>query len=268
MEIGLAGDWHGDTTWARHAIKRLSENTDTILHAGDFGVWPGESGKRYLDDIDTALDKAGAHMLVTPGNHEDWDQIAGTPLEDRHGLGPTAWMRPRVGILPRAHRFTLGGRSFVSLGGAPSLDFANRTEGKTWWAAEAITDDDVERTVAGGHADVMLTHDSPGPPWATPRVQTILSTNPFGWSLRALAYAAEGQRRIDQAVAGVKPRLLVHGHMHTVDEHEVTDGTWTLRVVSLHMSGQGGNFALLETDDLSVQWLDIKRDANGQWERA
>lgn len=37
-----------------------------------------------------------------------------------------------------------------------SVDFPQRTEGRTWWPREAITRSDVGLVVAGGPADVML----------------------------------------------------------------------------------------------------------------
>lgn len=59
------------------------------------------------------------------------------------------------------HRWELGGRSFVALGGAPSVNRHLLTEGVDWWPSEVIGEAHVQSTVAGGAADVMLTHDSP-----------------------------------------------------------------------------------------------------------
>lgn len=92
----------------------------------------------------------------------------------------------------------MGGRSFASLGGAPSLDFQSRQQGKNWWPEEQMTPDDVERTIEGGSVDVLIAHDSPGTPWATPPVEEILKSNPMGWSDRALEYAAVGRELSDQ----------------------------------------------------------------------
>lgn len=41
-----------------------------------------------------------------------------------------------VTVLPRGHRWEIAGRSFVSLGGAPSVDYLQpfRHQGESWWA--------------------------------------------------------------------------------------------------------------------------------------
>ena len=68
----------------------------------------------------------------------------------------------------------MGGRSFVALGSAPSVNRHLLTQGIDWWPSEVILEEHVEATIAGGHAEVMLTHDSPGPPYCTePVADTI-----------------------------------------------------------------------------------------------
>jgi hypothetical protein len=97
-----------------------------------------------------------------------------------NGIAVAATMECGV-PLPRGARFTVVGRSFVSLGGAPSIDFETRVPGGDWWPTEMITYEDVAHVVAGGTADVMLTHDAPDAPWQTPAVHAVCSGNPGGW---------------------------------------------------------------------------------------
>ena len=148
----------------------------------------------------------------------------------------------------------MGGRSFVSLGGAPSVDLHTRVEGRDWWPQEQMTQVDVDHTIAGGYADVMVTHDAPGPPWATRPVETILATNPMGWPNHALEYARIGRERVTEAFLGVKPRLLVHGHYHCSGELTMRlPGTeYETTVWSLDMQGQAGNIRLLDLDTLTA----------------
>ena len=86
------------------------------------------------------------------------------------------------------------------------------TEGIDWWPSEVILDEHVATTIAGGHAEVMLTHDSPGPPYCTAPVADTIRTNPWGWPDASLAYAREGIETLTRAVLGVRPLLLAHGH--------------------------------------------------------
>lgn len=73
QRIIVAGDWHGNTAWARKVIRRAKtlladEEPRIILHLGDFGVWPG--GQSYLAGVSDALKSADAVLWFVDGNHE------------------------------------------------------------------------------------------------------------------------------------------------------------------------------------------------------
>jgi hypothetical protein len=256
--IGLAGDWHGNRAWAAGRIMSVGDRgIHTLLHVGDFGIWPGSSGARYLEGIEATCRRYRVTVYVTAGNHEDWPRLLASPREERDDFGELIWLTDHVAVFPRdpsGHRFHIDGRSFLSLGGAPSLDFEWRIPGETWWSEEMLPRETVARVVADGPADVMITHDAPDHPWQTPAVAQICATNPFGWSNMALAYAAAGRNRLTQAFLGVRPRLLVHGHYHVADEATVDapgcEGR--CRVVSLSRDGFAGNTAVLDTETLAV----------------
>lgn len=258
-DVGVAGDWHGNLTWAVFCVGQLADvNVDLILHAGDFGIWPGVDGRAYLDGVEQACAGRGVTILVTPGNHEDWDRIDRHLVEDRNdGFGAVKWLTDHVAVLPRAHRFAIATpegitRQFVSLGGAPSVDYEYRAIGKSWWLTEAITADDVAATIAGGPADVMLTHDSPD--GGTDEVAAIIKGNPIGWSKKALTYAAAGRALMTEAFHGVTPKLLIHGHYHVLGQKVVTipGATHETSVVSLNLDGEDGNLGILDLESLTV----------------
>ena len=81
----FAGDWHGNLLWATSRIQSIgSSGVKTILHVGDFGIWPGASGKRYLQGVENTCERHDVDILITPGNHEDWGANPKTPrLQDR-----------------------------------------------------------------------------------------------------------------------------------------------------------------------------------------
>lgn len=159
MRIGVAGDWHGNHRWALRCVRAFADaGVGEIYHLGDFGIWPGHRGRQYLLDLEAALASYSMTTFVTPGNREDYDQIDELPALDLgHEIGAVQWVTDHIALLPRGHRRERNGWSFVSLGGAPSIDRWSRREGIDWWAAEMITDDDVARVVEAGPADVMLT---------------------------------------------------------------------------------------------------------------
>ncbi|MEI2778107.1 MAG: metallophosphoesterase [Tetrasphaera sp.] len=258
--IGLAGDWHGDTRWAVHSLERFATNgATTIHHVGDFGFWPGRAGTAYASAVSTALQRLGLSLAVTPGNHEDYSFLQGLESEERSNeFGMVPYAFACIAVLPRGHRWThtagSSSRTFVSLGGSASVDLNDRIPGLSWWPEEAISDHDVERTIAGGRADVMLCHDSPEP--ATPAVTRILAGNPLGWPQDALRYAASIRSRLTQAVEMVRPEVLVHGHYHVWDHALVprADGG-AIEMVSLDCERSPGNLALLDLVELTVRRL-------------
>jgi hypothetical protein len=214
-------------------------------------AWPPR--KRFLLGVDKVAQRFGVQRIeVVPGNHEDWGRLTQlwSHAKNRSDDGAPLPLQVSevVSILPRGHRWSLEGRSLVALGGAPSLDFANRTLGKSWWPEEMIEPEDVARTVAGGYADIMICHDSPDERFATPPVVDILGSNPFGWPDRALAYAKVGRDRVTEAFLGVAPRLFVHGHFHVGGQRSVRlpGRDYDTRLWSLNANGHAGNLRLLD----------------------
>lgn len=262
MRVAVAGDWHGNTNWAVGRLMSLGAkhpDVDTLLHLGDFGIWLGQSGIEYLDVVEKAATRQGIRqILVTPGNHEDWGRLMAAWAEpanlDGDGEPLPLRLNDVVTVLPRGHRFEMGGRTFVSIGGAISVDREWRTPGASWWSAEEILPADVERVARRGHADVMLTHDSPDEPYWTEPVAAICQDDDSGWPFSALLDAAVSRKRLREAFEVVQPRLLFHGHFHVRGSAEVTlsDGS-ACRIESLPHDGMAGNVVLLDLDALTVE---------------
>jgi hypothetical protein len=250
--VAIAGDWHANVFWVQRAIPFLARQAPgirTILHAGDFAFWPGPEGQSFLDTVDYWCRRAGIErILVTPGNHEDWDKLDKAFAQHP---GEAVRFSKVVWALPRGFRFTLGSRTFQSFGGGASLDYARRRIGKTWWLTETATDDDVEKAIAGGPVDVLITHEPVN--GGTPAVEKILGSNVYGWSDKALAYASASRDRVTQVWEAVHPVVLVHGHMHVDDEIELENGR---RVYSLSNDNEDRNMGVLNLGDLGWTWVD------------
>lgn len=253
--IALIGDLRGDRAWANARLQSVGERGIRLaVQAGDLGLWPGPSGKQCLRTVDAVCEKVDLELRVVPGNHDDWGRLTtmweNPKRRDDAGAPLPLYLTDRIAVLPRGWRWTMGGRTLVALGGAPSVDFIHRSRGKTWWAEEQMTHEDVDRTVAGGHAQVMVTHDAPGPPWCVPKVAQIIRNNPMGWPDRALACARVGRDLVTEAFLGVRPRLLIHGHYHVSGERTVRlpGADFETRIWSLDMNGKAGNVRLLDLD--------------------
>jgi len=250
--VAVAGDWHGDRMWAQSVIAALhvvAPDVLSILHLGDFGVLPDRLGKGMLKAVDSACAQSGIErVLVTPGNHEDWDRLMA-----RFASKPNVAVQLSevVWVLPPGFRFALAGRSFLSFGGAASLDFAYRQARGAWWPSELPDESAAAEANAAGTADVLLTHETVN--GGTAAVEKILRSNPMNWDTDALEYSALSRQRITKLWDGVHPALLAHGHMHVADRVELPDGR---RVVSLGCNRQRKNIGLLNLADLAWTWMD------------
>lgn len=233
--VMFAGDWHGNTDWAVHCIALAGlERVDAIVQLGDFGIWPGVSGQRYLDVLEMALTVEGLTLYFLDGNHEDFPQLQAFPVGG-DGLGV---VRPHIRHLPRGHRWSWANLSFLALGGATSLDRDIRLEGRDWWPAEAITAAQAERAMAGGHADIMLTHDAPH--------DVEIPGLSAGWSPTALRAADRHRQLLSTVVDVVDPEFLLHGHFHSFHKTMRSNGTM---VIGLGTDGEARNTMVWDLQD-------------------
>lgn len=258
--VALCGDWHGNVRWAVHVLHVLgARGIKRVLHVGDFGIWPGDGGKRYLEELAAVCNKYKMSIWVTPGNHEDYTQIEDPEDPDggtekqvlRHGHG---WS---ISLLPRGYTWEESGRKIVSFGGAPSIDFQMRSEGKDWWPEEMIRDSDLKRLEGRAEgADLMLTHDAPD--GGTKAVQDIIDTPPgmSMWSEAGLTYAMGGRMQMNCAVDVVNPKMFVHGHFHVADDRVTyVDTDQDRTYISLNCDGAAGNVVVLDLITMEYQWL-------------
>src|SRR5258708_19425267 len=159
--ILLAGDWHGNRDWALNVIKRVpellsGEQTRLIVHLGDFGIWPGTEGRRYLDSVSAVLDLVNAHLWFVDGNHEDHPQLA--QMAHTTAQGGRVPVRPNIHHLPRGHRWDWHGRTWLACGGGVSLDKAARTQGLDWGPAEGVTPRPDPALLPAAHSYLNATH--------------------------------------------------------------------------------------------------------------
>ena len=265
MIVGLIGDLEGDRDWAVSRLRELGERSDVevVYQLGDLRFGMGAHPEEYLEAIESVCAELDLRLVGINGNHEHWARLDELWSEPRWqdgdgGLLPLE-VSDHVTLVPRGHRWELGGRSFVALGGAPSVNRDLLTEGVDWWPTEVIEEAHVEQTIAGGHADIMLTHDSPGPPYCTAPVAEVIRGNPWGWPETILAYAQDGIDKVTRAVVGVAPRLLVHGHFHVAGEAVVRlpGAERDTTIWSLGANQDPANVRLLDLDTLADPGSDI-----------
>jgi hypothetical protein len=263
MMIGLIGDLEGEETAAVQCLRVLGERGDVRVayQLGDLRFGMGPDPDAYLEAIEAVCAAYDIALSCITGNHENWAQLDGLWADPTWqaadgSLLPLPVSR-HVTMLPRGHRWELGGRAFLALGSAPSINRHLLTEGVDWWPSEILLDEHIDAAVAGGHAEVMLTHDSPASPYCVPQVEEILRSNvrdnPMGWPASSLAYADEGMTRITRAVLGVRPQLLAHGHFHVAGEDRVRlpGATSDTTIWSLGARHDPGTVRVLDLDTLT-----------------
>lgn len=250
-QVVIAGDWHGNLRWAAHVVRNLrawlpDESPRVILHAGDFGVW--RLHLSYLDHLNDALGDEDAVVLFVHGNHEDFPflyELAGTN-QPRHPIA----IRSNITWLPAGFRWSWHGRTWLALGGAVSVDRALRTEGRDWFADETITDEQANRVIDDGRADVMLCHDTPS------SVRLHLPPPSRLWADRDLARADRHREHLQSIVDTVQPSHLIHGHYHLEVDRIVGMRHGDVRVVGLDCDGTGpGNYRLLDVRTMTYSRL-------------
>lgn len=246
--VWLVGDLHGNAGWIQTllpAMRRFDPTIRTILQVGDYGF---DHSGRGTHPVDFWAEKSGIErVLVTLGNHEAWAKIS--PAQE---ATPSRAIRMSevVWLLPRPFRFTIAGRKVLSLGGASSVDKAFRTPGKDWFEDELITEEMENAAIAGGAADVLLTHESPVD--APPEVLAIIASNPDGYPPDSLAISAAQRERVERVSNAVRPALHLHGHMHTYGSIDFDNGR---RVVSLDRDTRAGNAGILDMKTLTFETL-------------
>ncbi len=212
--VNFIGDTHGNIQWTMHVIQRAYEAGVRILyHVGDFGLWPGPRGKKYLIKVNQLLRHFGMKMYIILGNHEDYNRVKFMRTDEDGWLYLKDYENLR--FAPRGHVWLHDEVKMAAMGGAASVDRMLRTEGVSWWPEEEITAEDVEAmrvnfaATGWDRVDVMITHDapagfhrvgmSPKPNWLTPEREYE------SWQSRL---------KLRDAMDIVAPRVVTAGHWH------------------------------------------------------
>jgi hypothetical protein len=180
-----------------------------MLHVGDFALdWPGAKRARYEDRLNRCLLESGITLIVSGGNHDNWDTLEKLPVQE-DGL---ATFRSNIRVLPRGGRARIGGLVVGALGGAFSVDQEHRTEGKDWWSNEEPTPEDARRLIAGGPVDILITHDAPA---------GFSLASEFDLPSEIISQAERTRVLLREVVDSLTPAHVFCGHWHQRRIHEL-----------------------------------------------
>lgn len=202
------------------------------------------------------LNEYNQHIYITLGNHEDYQQIKSLEYHPEYYgwlFNPTY---PRILVAPRGHRWNWDGVSFVSIGGANSIDRRTRTENINWWTEEQISNKDIEDTIIGGYADIMVAHDCPD---GVPLFGGHKAGKDNLWPPTSLVYAKKSRQMLRKATDIIKPNLFLHGHYHFTAKYSTTlnDGKndYTLNSLGFSSDNMKENIALLSLPELELEYI-------------
>ena len=250
--IAFAGDWHEGPSGIYDQFRSLSNlGVHHLHHVGTLSLRPDHPGRTSLDQLNDLACQFELWITVTPGTRADWRHLA-TAFEAA-GAGNPAPVRSRIEALPRGCRWREGGRTFLSHGGTSAFESEEQELDSAWWQDEVAASDEFDALIADGHADIMVTNDSPVP--GTLAVNQI-RPNPSRRDLDAYVHAAYDSQGITAAWVEASPDILIHGHYNLRDEITLPGGQ---RIHSLASSGNAGNVMLLDLRTLKSTWLEDTR---------
>lgn len=244
----IVGDLHGNTGWAKLVAHRAEwllpdEPKRIILQLGDFGIWGGLSGARFLETLSKALSESNSDLWFVHGNHEDFPRLYELAARgtDR---GPGFEIAPRIVWLPTGATWAWHDIDWMVAGGAVSVDRSQRREGFDWWPDEELTENDVDDLIRIGKTDVLLAHDCPA------SVPLSLPRPPSFWDVADLARAHAHRERLQRLVDGVKPEWVFHGHYHLTHRTTQPMAHGDVHVAGLDMDDTRGNYIVWDAEEM------------------
>lgn len=153
-KLYLTGDIHGWTDISKLYPDKFSEGQsltkdDFLIILGDFGLifYPKETNyvikeKKYLDKLN---DYPWTTLFIC-GNHENFNRLWSDefPVMNDFHSGKVSKIRDSIFYLHRGEIFDFNNKSFLTLGGASSIDKIYRKRGFSWWPQEEITKEEYE----------------------------------------------------------------------------------------------------------------------------
>ena len=162
----ITGDIHGSPVKIQHFCRRMNLTAeDTIIILGDVGV--NYFGDRRDDRVKERLAALAPTIFCIHGNHERRPAtVAGYELSSWND--GAVWVQDKYQDLLFAKDgeiFNIEGIRYLVIGGAYSVDkYYRLSRGAGWWADEQPSPEikaDVERAVAAGGFDIILSHTCP-----------------------------------------------------------------------------------------------------------
>lgn len=128
----------------RFPIQKELDKSDVMIVCGDAGlVWDGSKKEQYWQSW---LNEKNFTTFCCLGNHENFPLIETYPIVEIFG-GKAREIQPSIFYAISGEIYTINGKKMLFINGADSHDKEWRTEGKSWWPQEQITDNEIEQAL-------------------------------------------------------------------------------------------------------------------------
>lgn len=205
----VCGDLHGNWLYARQVFEKAKRNDCTrIIQVGDMGIWPGDQGEQYINQISKMAQKFNIDFIFLPGNHEDYNQLDKFEKDFEYEIGELMEIKPRLFYTGKYNKIELADKQIGFVGGAVSIDRKWRTLNKSWWNQEQLSKTQAQAAMAMGKVDYLFTHDCP-------------QAHPFGQYFNMVVDLESSlhRQRISDVAKVLDPSVWFHGHMHHYAEY-------------------------------------------------
>ena len=145
MKIYLCGDLHSEIDISKLNVYKWPEqkeltSKDVLIVLGDFGLfWKMNQSREEKYWLDWLLDKP-CQVAFVDGNHENFNIINNFPIVQRWGAPVHKCYINKVGKsvwhLMRGNIYNIHSKKIFVMGGALSVDKANRRPYISWWPEE------------------------------------------------------------------------------------------------------------------------------------
>lgn len=242
-KVMMLGDTHGNTRHAVSAVRQAAKlGVSKILQLGDFGLWDHDiSGVRFLDTLNEELRKHGISLYFIRGNHENHDHLdlyEKIYPRDRAGQLGNIYIRSHILYWPDGNIVIIGGKRFLGVGGAASIDkdwrlnaeaAANRPR-SLWWPQEQLSQEDADKLIyRAGKVDYMFSHEG---------------TNGIPMPLLDHLESTIHRQRFSEVVKAYRPDVLFHGHYHK----RLLYGYGHTTVVGADCDGTSNSYYILDVE--------------------
>ena len=161
----ITGDLHQSIDICKLAVHRFPiqkelDKSDVMIVCGDVGlVWDGSKEDKYWQKW---LNGKNFTTFCCLGNHENYNLINDYPIIEVFG-GKAREIQPSIFYAISGEIYTINGKKMLFINGADSHDKEWRTEGKSWWPQEQITEAEIDNalenlTAHNFQVDYIISH--------------------------------------------------------------------------------------------------------------